>query len=77
MMQTTVCFLRFSNSLPVEYNVHMTTKRSSHGSERGLKGRRKERDKCFENRELKATKTTEQPTLDQNENKDYQHSNSK
>jgi len=39
-----------------------------------VKGEGKERDKCFENMELKAMKTMKQSTLYQNENKDYQHS---
>jgi len=77
MMQTTMSLPRFSNCLPLEWNVHMMIKNSFHGLWHGLKGKGKERDKCFGNMEVKATKTMEQPTLEQNKNKDYQHTNSK
>jgi len=48
-----------------------------HGLSCGLKGEETKRDKCFENVELKAINTIEQPTLDQNENKDYHQPNPK
>ena len=34
-------------------------------------------DKCFGDVELKAMNTMETPTIDQNKNEDYQHSNPK
>jgi len=41
----------------------------------GLKGKGKDREKYFGNVKLKAITTIEQPTLYQNKNKDYHHSN--
>jgi len=65
MMQSTICLPRLSNSLLLKCNVHKIIKRSFHGLQCGLKGRRKEVDKYFGNVELKAKKTMEQPTLNQ------------
>jgi len=77
MTQTTIGLPRFSNSLPLECNVYMTIKRSFHGLQYGLKGRGKDRNKYCQNVELKAKKTIEQSTLDQNMNEDFDHSKPK
>ena len=73
-MQTTMSLPRFSNCLPLEWNVHMMIKNSFHGLWHGLKGKGKERDKCFGNIELKAMKTMKQALINQHENEHYKHS---
>jgi len=52
-------------------------RRSFMGCNVGLKVREKRWTNEFGNVELKAMKTIEQPTINQNKNEDYQHPNPK
>ena len=75
-MQTTIDLSRFSSSLPLRMQcAHRQSRGLYLGCNVGLKVGEKRWTNILGFVELIAKKTMEQPTIDQNQNKDYQHSN--